>query len=360
MMAPMICPHCGAANGQGVRFCGRCGTPFQAVAAAPSVAAIPVAAPPSVAAIPVAAPPPVTVPAGATAPAGDGLFCGRCGASNASGAQFCRRCGQPLHLAAPTMAAGAPAYAVAQAPAAQAFPAATQAQVAQMAPRKAGRRRPWGALVGVVGVAAIALAVVSQVVIQHPSPPCGVSCPPQPPRPAPPLGPAGPPLPPQHRYTSRALGFSLEYPDGMDPSTNDSQTIDWSGQGGDGGAILITAHGEAANGRSPQQLVQALQQSQLGGNATLVFTIPNAELGYTLGYGAVYDALVSPQGGQQQDMRVIIEAAVRNGTAVEMITSSPFTPDKSSHAAPAQLEPAAESTTDQLGNTVTWTNEAQL
>jgi len=367
-MAPMICPRCGAANEQGVRFCGRCGMPFQAVAAPLPVAAS------SVAALPAVAAPLVAAPA-----AGDGLFCGRCGASNAPGAQFCRRCGQPLQLTATAyvapqapayvapqapayVAPQAPAYVAPQAPAAPTFLAATQAQVTHMAPHKAGRRTSWGALVAVVGVAAVALAVVSQVVIQRPAPPCGVSCPPPPPPrpPAPPLGPVGPPLPPSHLYTSSATGFSLEYPDFLSPSTNDSQTIGWSGQLNDGSSFQISVHGEAANGRSPQQLVQALQQSQLGGNATLVFTIPDAALGYTVGSGAVYDVLVSPQGGQQQDTRVIIEAVVRNGTAVEMLAVSPFAPDKGSHAVPAQLEPAVENIADTLGNTVTWAGEPQL
>ncbi len=364
-MAPMICPHCGAANEQGVRFCGRCGTPLQAVAAPLPDATSSVAAPPPVVASSVAAAASATA-----APAGDSLFCGRCGASNALGAQFCRRCGQPLQLTATAPPAGAPvyaappvpAYAAPPAPAAPTFPAATQTQVARMAPHKAGRRTPWGALVAVVGVAAVALAVVSQAVIQRPAPPCGVSCPPPPPpRPAaPPLGPVGPPLPPSHLYTSSAAGFSLEYPDFLSPSTNDSQTIGWSGQFNDGSSFQISVHGEAANGRSSQQLVQALQQSQLGGNATLVFTIPDAALGYTLGSGAIYDVLVSPQGGQQQDTRVIIEAVVRNGTAVEMLAVSPFAPDKGSHAVPAQLEPAVENIADTLGNTVTWAGELQL
>ncbi len=351
-MAPMICPRCGAANEQGVRFCGRCGMPFQAVAAPLPVAAS------SVAALPAVAAPLVAAPA-----AGDGLFCGRCGASNAPGAQFCRRCGQPLQLTATAyVAPQAPAYVAPQAPAAPTFLAATQAQVTHMAPHKAGRRTSWGALVAVVGVAAVALAVVSQIVIQRPAPPCGVSCPPPPPPrpPAPPLGPVGPPLPPSHLYTSSAAGFSLEYPDFLSPSTNDSQTIGWSGQLNDGSSFQIVMRGEAANGRSPQQLVQALQQSQLGGNATLVFPIPDAALGYTLGSGTVYDVLVSPQGGQQQDTRVIIEAAVRNGAAVEMLAVSPFTPDKGSHAVPPQLEPAVEQWADMLGNTVTWAGETQL
>lgn len=347
-MATLICPQCGAVSAPGVRFCGRCGTPL------PSE--------------PVAA----TAPSQRPVAAAGGTICPHCGAANAPAARFCGRCAQPLQSGA---LPGAPSAATAAPPTIAAvqptlpptpprFTAATPAQLAQVAPRKARRGVPWGALVGVVGVVAVALAAGAQLVKQQPAPVCGVSCPqPIPPiPPTPPLGPAGPPLPPQRSYTSSAAGFSVEYPDSLSRliSTNDSQTIGWSGQFNDGGSFQIVFHGEAANGRTPQQLVQTIQQSQLGNNATLIFALPDTALGYMLGYGAVYDVLATPQGGQQQDLRVAIEATVRNGTAVEMLVASPFTPDHNEHPSPAQLDPRVESMADVLGNTVTWPGESPL
>jgi len=351
-MAMLTCSRCGTVSGPDVRFCGRCGTPLPVATSAPP-ASTPAA-------------PPTVDPLSA---AGSAL-CPGCGTANAATARFCGRCGTPLLAAALTATPAAPAAqafiptppAAPAVPAAPAFVPATPAQVSQAAPRKAGRRIPWAVLIAIIGVTAAVLAVAAQAVTQHAAPPCGAACPPPPPpRTAPPLGPAGPPLPPLHRYTSSAAGYSLEYPDSLpSPAVNDAQKIGWSGTLNDGNSIQIVFSGEPANGRSPQQIVQSMAQSQLGGNATQVFVLPDAALGYALGYGAVYDVLASPQGGQQQDSRYIVEASVVNGTAVELLAESPLVPDKNEHPAPAQLEPFVEGNADSIGNTVTWPGEAPL
>ena len=352
MMAMSTCSRCGTVSGPNVRFCGRCGTPLPVATSAPP-------APPPAA-------PPVVDPLSAAGP----TLCPGCGTANAATARFCGRCGTPLLVAALTATPAAPAFipaplaapAVPAAPAAPAFVPATSAQVSQVAPRKAGRRIPWAVLIAIIGVTAVVLAVAAEAVTQHAAPTCGAACPPPPPpRPAPPLGPVGPPLPPVHRYTGSATGYSLEYPDVLSSliTTNDTQNIGWSGTVS-GNSFEIMFKGEPASGRSPQQIVQSMAQSQLGGNATQVFVLPDAALGYALGYGAVYDYLASPQGGQQQDQRAIVEASVVNGTAVELLAESPMVPDKNEHPAPAQLEPAVEGSADSIGNTVTWPGEPPL
>src|SRR6185437_8426658 len=91
--------------------------------------------------------------------------------------------------------------------------------------------------------------------------------------------------------------------------------------------------------------------------ASPVFTITGAELGSTAGYGQVYDFTTSPQGGQQQHLRLVVEAAIRDGVAVEMMAASLFIPDQNEHPSPAQMEPRVESLADQVGNTVVWRGE---
>ncbi len=222
-------------------------------------------------------------------------------------------------------------------------------------PRKTGYRQPvWPILVAVIGLLMAGLAFGARELEATPTPPCGTRCTPAPP-------PIGPPLPAAHTYTSSALGFSVEYTDSvvqnLGAPITDDHSLGWSVTLQNGDAILVKFQGEAAGGRSAQQVVTALQQSLIPG-ATLVFQIPDAELGYTEGYGAVYDITVSPQGGQQVDEHFVIEASVNNDVAVELIGSSAFTPDKNGHPSPAQLEPAVEQLSDIFGNTVIWKGQS--
>ncbi len=165
---------------------------------------------------------------------------------------------------------------------------------------------------------------------------------------------------PAGRYTSSAFGFTVDYPADAAPSSEDAQSVQWSNEGrGSNGPWGIELSGETANGRTPAQIVDALQQSQFSG-AILAFNISGAEIGYADGYGNVYDVVVAPVGGQQQHERVLIEAAIRDGIAVDLVAFSDFTPDKNYHPSPAQLLPAIEFSADLFANSVTWQGEPQL
>ena len=242
-----------------------------------------------------------------------------------------------------------------------AFPRAQSAQTLQAVPHKTGGGLPWSLLAAGVGVVMVVLAITSQLIMSHGAANCGVHCPqPPPPQPPPALGPSGPPLPAQTAYTSSAFGYRLEYSPNLSPSQQDAQSVTWTGTiPSDGSQFEFLFQGEAANGRTAQQLVDALQQSKASG-ATVVFNITGAELGSTAGYGNVYDLTVTPQGGQQAHLRLVVEAAIRDGVAVELFAISNFTADQNSHPSPAQLEPAIQSIADSLGNTVTWKDETPI
>ncbi len=319
----LTCPTCGLSVAPGTRFCGRCG---QAIGqgGAPAVSARPPAA----------------------------VVCSRCGLSQETTAQFCGRCGQPLASAA----------AVPRAVPQVVFPRAVPAQARQGVPHKTAGGISWSVLAALVGVAMVVLAIVSQLIMSHGAKNCGVSCPvPHPPHPPTPLGPSGPPLAAQSAFTSSQYGFRLEYPaDFLSPTKSDAQSVSWSATvPSDGSGFALLVQGEAANGRSAQQIVDALQQSKASG-ATVVFGISGAELGSTDGYGNVYDLTVTPQSGQQAHYRLVIESAVRNGIAVDLLAVSNFTADQNEHPSPAQLEPQVESIADVIGNTVTWKDEPPI
>jgi len=242
-----------------------------------------------------------------------------------------------------------------------AYPRASCAQVHGVAPHKTARRAPWAVLYATIGMAMAVLAVVTRLVMVRGAADCGLRCPqPPPPRPVAPLQPAVRPLRSPLEYTSGALGFTVDYPSWAPPSAQDAQSVSWEGQlKTDNSEYFIKVQAEAANGRTSQQLVRALQQNVMNG-ATLVFTIGGAELGYDGGSGNVYDGTLSPQGGQQVHERAIIEAAIRDGVAVELVAMSNYKPDANDHPSPASLEPFVEGFADLEGNTVTWKDEQPL
>jgi hypothetical protein len=230
------------------------------------------------------------------------------------------------------------------------YPIATRPQTAAAVPHKTRSVLPWAIVVAVLCMCMGALAIIARQVTPTPVPPCTTRC-------APPPPPVGSPLPAQHRYTSSAFGYSLAYTDQLGPPTiNDDHSVGWQGTLTNGNAVLLKITAEHANGRNPQQVMQAVQQSVIPG-ATPVYTIPNAELGYTLGYGSIYDVFVSPPSGLREEDHVVIEVVVKNDIAIELIGVSPYVEDNNPHPSPAQMDPFVERFADVVGNTVIWQGE---
>lgn len=158
-----------------------------------------------------------------------------------------------------------------------------------------------GAGLGAVGVLLAAVAVIAK-----PSPAkCELTCY----RP-----PTGPPLQTGHQYTSSQYGFSLTWYDDpgeqISPATKpDSLTLDF----GDDGVMQFL--GVATNGQTPQQIVESWVSNHLP-DAQQSYVVPNASVGYQIGYGAAYD--VAPQGGSNSGngTRAIVSAAVKGNVAV--------------------------------------------
>lgn len=248
------------------------------------------------------------------------IYCGQCGAPNAAGTRFCGRCGRPLGGPAPVPVAmarqpafaGAYAYPYAYAP-------ASPAQVAAAPPHRTGGALLWILAAGGVLFFMVCLAIIA--VILAGSGPGTRTCPPTcnpPPRKLP------PPLAADHTYTSSKYGYSLTYSDtlvtqqGAQVAAQDDTGIGFTIKG-----YPFAVQAEPPNGRSAQQLAEAIQQAKLP-DATLVYTLPAAEVGYAPGYGAVYDATVQSSSGQALHVRMVVEVAIKKGLAVEFWEIGPF------------------------------------
>ena len=158
-----------------------------------------------------------------------------------------------------------------------------------------------GAGLGAVGVLLAAIAIIVK-----PGPGnCGLTCY----RP-----PTGPPLQTGHQYTSSQLGFSLTWYDvsgeTITPKSEaDRLTLDFGEDG------LMQFRGVPLNGQTAQQIVESWVSGHLP-DAQQAYVVPNASIGYQVGYGAAYD--VAPQGGSGSGngTRAIVSASVKGNLAV--------------------------------------------
>ena len=250
------------------------------------------------------------------------IFCGNCGAQNAPGTAFCGRCGAALARPAAAPAASAPVAPVAAGAPAPAYAGgyAAYPQDQQVPYRQAVVHQTqwwiWGLAAGAVLFLMIVFAIVAAVFgpsanpVRCTTPGCQkVSN-------APALG-------APHRYTSKAVGYSVDYYDhpeyGVPISVaQDDKSITWK--------INIwpwTLNGEKVSGRSAQQLVESIQQAQVP-DAQYLYTIPGLTIGVTPGYGNVYRVALKTNGGQTVEARLIVAAAVKNGVAVELLVIGPY------------------------------------
>jgi hypothetical protein len=256
-------------------------------------------------------------------------YCGSCGAANPVAATHCGQCGAPL------------------APVAHAAPAP-----ARPAPPRANLL-VWGLAGGALLAFAVTLGLLA--VLLNTANPGGKSrCPPDCPPP-----PRSPALSAPHTYTSATLGWSVDYYDpeaalagAFGVTQQDANSITWTLVSH--GDWPITFQGEKAAGRTPRQLTDQLQQATFP-DAAPVYTVPGSELGYTDGYGEVYDLVLSQPGGQSQRARLVIMVAIRGDIAVELVALGGYVPNTRSnfgHPNPASTWIVALS--GPLANNVRW------
>lgn len=162
-----------------------------------------------------------------------------------------------------------------------------------------------------VGVLVTASVLVTQPVERYACPPdCG--------RP-----PTGEPVSANPRFVAADGSFSVAYPS---PGTAYDVTLEDDGvsavfTAGDGGTMEL--FGVPAAGRTAEQVVDDLTKEKQP-DATLAYVLPNATVGYQLGYGAVLD--VYPPGGTNggKRTRIVVIAAIENDLALVAAAIGPF------------------------------------
>lgn len=225
---------------------------------------------------------------------------------------------------------------------------------------KTRRHHPWLAALGSVLLGIIALIVLGAE--QQPTP---VTC----------TGPACTAPPPSaphvanvHHYTSSAYGYSVEYStENIEPSQQDSSTIAWDGQLNNGDEITWSFTGVHPGTRSAQQLVNDAQSNNFP-DASFAYTIPGADLGYTPGYGNVYDLSAASGSGAAVHERLIIIAAIKNNAqgvpvGVVFVGLGPYqqtTPNTDGHPNPAQTPLVDLGDVEETLTSVTWPGEPAL
>lgn len=174
------------------------------------------------------------------------------------------------------------------------------------------------------GAAALVVATAVGIAVWLTPPEPNYVCPPDCGRP-----PLSQPLARNPRFTSTGGEFSVSYPG---EGTAYTATFEPSGvnldlNAGDGGKLRM--FGEPANGRSAREVVEQFVRETYP-DASTAYDIPNAQVGYQLGYGVVADVYSSDSIVDDSRMRVLVMAAVKNDYALIASGSGPFhefTPD---------------------------------
>ncbi|WP_293305360.1 hypothetical protein [Mycolicibacterium sp.] len=124
------------------------------------------------------------------------------------------------------------------------------------------------------------------------------------------------------RYTAPGEQFSVSYPGPGSPYevTTGSQGITARYTAGDRGVLQL--FGEPAQGRVARRVVTDLLAKQFP-KAVVDYELPNAMVGYQLGYGVVAN-FQRPGLANRFDMRVVIIAAVKNDLALVAVAEGPF------------------------------------
>lgn len=132
--------------------------------------------------------------------------------------------------------------------------------------------------------------------------------------------PTGLPVSTNPRFVAPGGEFSVTYPApgaAYVVTTDDSGvTAQWTG--GDGG--LLRLFGTLAGGREARQVVEDFMADAFP-DAVVAYELPNATVGYQLGYGVVADFLSQKRA---DPLRVIVIAAVKDDLALVAAAQGPF------------------------------------
>jgi hypothetical protein len=190
-----------------------------------------------------------------------------------------------------------------------------------------GRYLAWGAQRPryrfTLGVLTIALAVATGAIIlwdRATTKEAIYACPPECGRP-----PSSLPVGTMTRFTPADGGFSVGHPDsGVPDADGDSYQVTIQASGvtavRDPGEGTLRLFGEPARGRAARDVIDDLMAKEFSG-AKVAFEIPNATVGYQLGYGVVINI---QRPGALTVSRAILMAAVKNDLALIATAEGPF------------------------------------
>ncbi|CAN5839108.1 hypothetical protein BH09ACT7_BH09ACT7_10730 [soil metagenome] len=148
--------------------------------------------------------------------------------------------------------------------------------------------------------------------------PANYVCPPDCGRP-----PLGQPVTANPRFTSADGEFSVEYPG---PGSAYEATLQPDGVVldllvGDGGTLHL--FGEPARGRTPREIADDVIKTTFP-DATAEYDIPNAQVGYQLGYGQIANVYPADTTGDYSRLRVLVMVAVKNDYALIAAAAGPY------------------------------------
>lgn len=203
------------------------------------------------------------------------------------------------------------------------------------------------------GMAVLIVAAIVAVTLSTPSAPKYV-CPPDCGQP-----PFGTPVQWLPRFVSASGDFSVSYPG---EGTAYDVTMKPNGvvaeyTSGDKGTLQLFS--EPAAGRKPQEIAESLI-AETYPDAVRDYELPNAMVGYQLGYGEVADVYPQDASGTYTRLRVLMMVAVKNGLALVASAVGPyhrFSPDYGTgQPSAANLELALDMA--KYVNSFTWRGDA--
>jgi hypothetical protein len=172
-------------------------------------------------------------------------------------------------------------------------------------------------LVVLVGLSVIVgVLVTTSVLITEPM--VRYTCPPDCGRP-----PTGEPVQASPRFTAPDGTFSVSYPS---PGSAYKITMEDDGvsaefTAGDGGTMEL--FGTPAAGRSAEQVVDDLVREKQP-DATVAYVLPNATVGFQLGYGVVLDVYPNSADGGGARTRIVVVGAVKNDLTLIAAAIGPY------------------------------------